>query len=277
MGVLSDEKSIPALVNEKIQVKTDQIKDIDKLEKSSINSFTYSSDEYEGSIKGYVPGLKWTEEEEKRVLFKIDTRLMSFVLLMTFVMNMDRTNISNAISDNMPEELGFNITGVNTATLNYGGYLIIRIFIAITEAGFIPSCLLYFSTWYKASELATRLSWFWGIQSFASAFSGLISFGIFNLEGVAGLYGWKWLFLIDGIITQIVGFIAIFYLPASPAITKGLLRSKNGWFTEREASIAVTRIIEEDKYNTEQNFYAHYSNFNVFAKAYHRIWLLGYD
>ncbi|KAG0748436.1 hypothetical protein G6F57_001169 [Rhizopus arrhizus] len=253
MGVLSDEKSIPALVNEKIQVKTDQIKDIDKLEKSSINSFTYSSDEYEGSIKGYVPGLKWTEEEEKRVLFKIDTRLMSFVLLMTFVMNMDRTNISNAISDNMPEELGFNITGVNTATLNYGGYLIIRIFIAITEAGFIPSCLLYFSTWYKASELATRLSWFWGIQSFASAFSGLISFGIFNLEGVAGLYGWKWLFLIDGIITQIVGFIAIFYLPASPAITKGLLRSKNGWFTEREASIAVTRIIEEDKYNTEQN------------------------
>ncbi|EIE87642.1 hypothetical protein RO3G_12353 [Rhizopus delemar RA 99-880] len=202
-------------------------------------------------------------------------------------MNMDRTNISNAISDNMPEELGFNITGVNTATLvysiaftvitlitnpiakrigphkwipflmfswaNYGGYLIIRIFIAITEAGFIPSCLLYFSTWYKASELATRLSWFWGIQSFASAFSGLISFGIFNLEGVAGLYGWKWLFLIDGIVTHIIGFIAIFYLPASPAITKGLLRSKNGWFTEREASIAVTRIIEEDKYNTEQN------------------------
>lgn len=97
MGVLSDEKSIPALVNEKTQVKTDQIKDIDKLEKSSTNSFTYSSDEYEGSIKGYVPGLKWTEEEEKRVLFKIDTRLMSFVLLMTFVMNMDRTNICKFI------------------------------------------------------------------------------------------------------------------------------------------------------------------------------------
>lgn len=93
MGILSDEKSIPALVSENPQVKTDQIKDIDKLEKFSTNSFTYSSDEYDSSIKGYVPGLKWTEEEEKRILFKIDTRLMSFVLLMTFVMNMDRTNI----------------------------------------------------------------------------------------------------------------------------------------------------------------------------------------
>ncbi|KAG1454011.1 hypothetical protein G6F56_007423 [Rhizopus delemar] len=197
----------------------------------------------------------------------------------------------------MPEELGFNVTGVNTATLvyavaftlitlisnpiakrvgphrwipflmftwaiatwshvllhNFGGYVVVRIFVAITEAGFIPSCLLYFTTWYKSTELATRLSWFWGIQSLASAFSGLISFGIFNLDGVGGLYGWKWLFLIDGIITHVVGFVAIFYLPGSPATTRGLLRGKNGWFTQRETAIAVTRIIDDDKYKLEQN------------------------
>ncbi|EIE83064.1 hypothetical protein RO3G_07769 [Rhizopus delemar RA 99-880] len=103
------------------------------------------------------------------------------------------------------------------------------------------------------SELATRLAWFWGIQAFASAFSGLISFGIFRLEGVAGLYGWKWLFLIDGVFTHIIGFIAILYLPESPATTRGTIRGKYGWFTEREAAIAVTRIIEDDKYKIEQN------------------------
>ncbi|KAI9276061.1 major facilitator superfamily domain-containing protein [Sporodiniella umbellata] len=210
---------------------------------------------------------------------------------------MDRTNISNAISDNMPENLGFDVTGVNTSTLvysiaftlvtlisnpiakrvgphrwipflmftwaiatwshvllhNFGEFMVVRVVVAITEAGFIPSCLLYFTTWYKSSELATRLAWFWGIQAFASAFSGLISFGIFNLNGVGGLYGWKWLFLIDGIFTHIVGFIAIFYLPSSPVTTKGLLRGKNGWFDEREESIAVTRIISDDKYKLDQN------------------------
>lgn len=45
------------------------------------------------STIGYVPELKWSAEEEDAVRSKIDRRLMSFVLLMTFVLNMDRTNI----------------------------------------------------------------------------------------------------------------------------------------------------------------------------------------
>ncbi|KAI9366609.1 major facilitator superfamily domain-containing protein [Pilaira anomala] len=206
---------------------------------------------------------------------------------MTFILNMDRTNLSNAISDNLPAHLGFNITGINTATLmyaivftivalitnpiakrvgphvwipilmfswaiNYQGFLAVRFFIALTEAGFIPSALLYLSGWYKNTELAFRLSWFWGIQAFASAFSGLISFGIFRLAGVGGLYGWAWLFIIDGICTHIVGFVAIFYLPAGPFNTKGLLRGKKGWFDARQAQIAVTRVIRDDISKTGQ-------------------------
>lgn len=79
----------------------------------------------------------------------------------------------------------------------------------MTEAGFIPACVAYLTGWYKTNELATRLSWFWGVQSFASAFSGLISFGIFRMSGIGGLQGWKWLFLIDGVCTHIVGAVAL--------------------------------------------------------------------
>jgi hypothetical protein len=85
----------------------------------------------------------------------------------------------------------------------------VRFFVALTEAGFIPASLTYLTGWYKTNELATRLAWFWGIQSFASAFSGLISFGIFRMSGIGGLHGWKWLFIIDGIITHIVGIVAL--------------------------------------------------------------------
>ncbi|KAI8985035.1 major facilitator superfamily domain-containing protein [Pilobolus umbonatus] len=209
---------------------------------------------------------------------------------MTFVLNMDRTNISNAISDNLPADLGFGIDGVNTGILiysvvftlvtlittpivnkvgahvwipilmtswavvtwahallkNYPGFLAVRFFIALTEAGFIPACLYYLSFWYKTNELATRLSWFWGIQSFASACSGLISFAVFNMSGVGGLYGWMWLFVLEGIFTHIIGFIAILFVPSGPFYTKGGLRGKKGWFTEKEAQIAVTRIIRDD-------------------------------
>ncbi|KAI9498203.1 major facilitator superfamily domain-containing protein [Zychaea mexicana] len=201
---------------------------------------------------------------------------------------MDRTNHSNAISDHLADDLGFTNDGVNNAILaysilftvftlpsnfiakkigayrwlpilmnswaiNYGSYMTVRVLIAVTEAGFIPSCLMFLSSWYKTNELATRLAMFWGIQAVASAFSGLISFGIFRLRGVGGLEGWKWLFLIDGIFTHIVGIIAFFYIPKNALSTQGRLRGKKGWFTEREAKIAVTRVIRDDLSKTEQD------------------------
>ncbi|KAI7848942.1 major facilitator superfamily domain-containing protein [Circinella umbellata] len=207
---------------------------------------------------------------------------------MAFVLNMDRTNLSNAISDHLAENLGFTNNGVNTGILaysiiftvftlpsnfiskkigahrwipilmsswaiNFGGFMAVRVLIAVTEAGFIPASLNYLTSWYKTRELATRLAFFWGIQSVASAVSGLISFGIFRLSGVGGLYGWKWLFLIDGIFTHIIAFIAFLYLPKNAMNTGGFLRGKKGWFTEKEAKIAVTRVIRDDLSKTEQN------------------------
>lgn len=89
MVAITDKESTLS-IDERIKVDH---KDIRKSASSSLGSFTDSSADYNHSISGYVPDLKWTEEEEKKVLFKIDTKLMPFVLLMTFVLNMDRTNI----------------------------------------------------------------------------------------------------------------------------------------------------------------------------------------
>lgn len=63
--------------------------------------------------------------------------------------------------------------------------------------------------WYKTNELGTRLAWFWASQALASATSGLISFGVFRMRGIYGLEGWKWLFIIDGIVTHLVGIAAL--------------------------------------------------------------------
>jgi predicted MFS family arabinose efflux permease len=145
------------------------------------------------------------------------------------------------------------VTWAHALVHNFGGFMAVRVFIAVTEAGFIPACLAYLTGWYKTNELATRLAWFWGVQNFASAFSGLISFGVFRMRGIGGLEGWKWLFLLDGIMTHIVGIVAFFYLPSSPLRTSGGIRGKLGWFTEREQKIAITRIIRDDLTKKEQN------------------------
>ncbi|CAO3628867.1 unnamed protein product [Mucor fragilis] len=239
----------------------------------------------------------WTPREEDEVLCILDKYLMMFILIMTFVLNMDRTNISNAMSDNLALDLNITNDDVNTGisvyhfvftiftlpsnavskavgahlwipTLmsswaavtwahaliyDFRGFLIVRVLIAITEAGFIPACLGYMSSWYKTNELATRLAWFWGAQALASAVSGLISFGVFRMRGIYGLEGWKWLFIIDGIATHIVGLIAFFYLPASPAHTKGGLRGQDSWLTKRQIRIAMLRITRDDAAKKDHN------------------------
>lgn len=57
-----------------------------------------SGDEESFSSSNYDESLKWTEEEEAAVRNKLDIKLMTFMLLMTFVLNMDRTNIGKYIS-----------------------------------------------------------------------------------------------------------------------------------------------------------------------------------
>ncbi|KAI8071325.1 major facilitator superfamily domain-containing protein [Gongronella butleri] len=210
---------------------------------------------------------------------------------MNLVLNMDRSNLSNAISDNLAMNLGITNNDVNTsitmhavlfsvATLpnniivkrigahrwipiimtswaictwchDYSSFMAVRAFTALTEGGFIPSCLVYLSGFYTNRELGPRLAWFWAAQSFSGAVSGLISAGIFRLAGVGGLYGWEWLFLIDGVFTHVVAFIAAFYLVESPGNTKTPLW-RRGWFTERERKIAVTRLVRDDLTKKDQ-------------------------
>lgn len=67
----------------------------------------------------FIKDLSYTREEEAQVIRILDTRLFPWILLTTFVLNMDRTNLSNAISDNLPADLGFTIDTVNLAIAIY--------------------------------------------------------------------------------------------------------------------------------------------------------------
>ncbi|KAJ4463468.1 MFS general substrate transporter [Lentinula lateritia] len=238
----------------------------------------------------FIPNLTFTPSEESKVIRILDTRLFPWVLLTTFVLNMDRTNLSNAISDNLPKDLGFTTNTVNLGTAIYsvlfslaclggavvckivhparwipfsmfcwglvtmshalirdkGGYLTVRCMIAVTEGGVIPATLIYLGSFYRSTELATRLAWFWGVQTIASAVSGLMASGLLQLQGVSGLEGWKWLFLVDGIITVVVAVLTWFYLPRNATLTKGGIRGWKPWFDERQVRIAVTRIVRDD-------------------------------
>lgn len=107
-------------------------------------------------------------------------------------------------------------------------------------------------------------SFFWTSLSITGIVTSLLAFGLLHLDGVHGLAGWRsvhssdrfhsshsaesvdrWLFLIEGLITLVVGLAAFFLMPASAVQTKTWFRP-NGWFTDRETAIVVNRVLRDD-------------------------------
>ncbi|KAL2071872.1 hypothetical protein VTL71DRAFT_13107 [Oculimacula yallundae] len=131
------------------------------------------------------------------------------------------------------------------AMQNKAGFLACRALIGMLEGGFIPDLVLWLSYFYTSRELPTRLSFFWTALSVTSVISSLVAFGIFHLEGHRGIAGWRWLFLLEGLVTLLIGFASFFLMPASAVQTKTWFRPK-GWFTERELGIVVNRVLRDD-------------------------------
>lgn len=98
-----------------------------------------------------------------------------------------------------------------------------------------------------------RLSYFWVSLTSTTIVGSFLAYGILHLRGVAGWAGWRYLFLIEGTVTLVVGVVSFFYLPPSPTQTKGWLRGKNGWFSEREEIIMVNRILRDDPSKGDMN------------------------
>ncbi|KAH7375583.1 major facilitator superfamily domain-containing protein [Plectosphaerella cucumerina] len=105
---------------------------------------------------------------------------------------------------------------------NYEGLLVARFFLGLTEAGLFPGVAYYLTMWYARHEIQVRQALFFSAASIAGAFSGLLAFGIAHMDGVGGLEGWRWIFILEGIVTVLVAIWAFWALYDFPE-TAGFL------------------------------------------------------
>lgn len=124
-------------------------------------------------------------------------------------------------------------------------FFVTRCLLGLLEGGFIPDAILWLSYFYTGKELPIRLSFFWTALTVTQIFASLVAFGLLRMRGIGGWEGWRWLFLLEGLLTLIIGIASFFKMPASPVQTKTWFRKK-GWFTEREEKIVVNRILRDD-------------------------------
>ncbi|KAL0575234.1 hypothetical protein V5O48_006725 [Marasmius crinis-equi] len=244
--------------------------------------------QYENAHR-FDPDARWTWREEKRVVRKIDRWIMIWAIVMFFSLDLDRSNISQANTDNFLDDLNLNTNDFNLGNSLFritfliaelpsqliskrvgpdiwiptqmtlwsivalcqfwlkgrASFLAFRCILGFLQGGFIPDVVLYLSYFYTKSELPIRLAFFWVSNYLADIISAFLATAILKMRGVGGLSGWRYLFLLEGILTLCVGLISFAMMPAGPTQTKAWYRPK-GWFNEKEETIMVNRILRDD-------------------------------
>ncbi|KAJ5082307.1 major facilitator superfamily domain-containing protein [Penicillium argentinense] len=164
------------------------------------------------------------------------------------------------------------LTCVMAVINSFTHLVVLRVILGCVEAGFAPGVLLLLSSWYKQTEQSKRFGVFISAAVLSGAFGGLIAAGIVDgLEGVHGIRGWRWLFIIEGAATVGVALISLFILPDFPATSRKL--------SEREKHIAVARLATENVSATTEDT-QHLSNLGACKVACqdYRTWafIIGY-
>ncbi|CEH17385.1 Permease of the major facilitator superfamily [Ceraceosorus bombacis] len=221
--------------------------------------------------------------DEKRLVRKIDIRLIPIAIILYLCNYLDRNTISAARLSFMQRDLDLDdsqwatsigilfvsyiplqlvsnlllawfgrprlfilcavilwgtISALTSLAHNFASLILIRLSLGVAETVLFPGMLFVLSKWYTRKELSLRMALLFSGSLISNAISGLISAGILGgLEGAAGIRAWRWLFIILGACTVVIGFLCMLVMPDFPENTSFL--------TEEERTLAVGRIAED--------------------------------
>jgi ACS family tartrate transporter-like MFS transporter len=108
-------------------------------------------------------------------------------------------------------------------------FYVMRFLLGMAEAGFFPGVIFYLSQWFPAHMRARAISRFYISFPLGSVLMGAIAGALLGLQGKAGLAGWQWLFLIEGLPAVLLSIVFWLYLPAAPAEAKWLTADERQW------------------------------------------------
>lgn len=115
------------------------------------------------------------------------------------------------------------ISALTALCHNATGAILCRFFLGCVEASFFPGSIYFLSRWYNRKEMQLRVTILNLGNLAAQGFGGLIAAGILaDMEGASGVRAWRWLFIIEGVITVFLGISALSLLPDYPKSTPWL-------------------------------------------------------
>ncbi|KAL4937699.1 hypothetical protein BDV06DRAFT_215677 [Aspergillus oleicola] len=220
------------------------------------------------------------EAEQKltrKILWKLDTRILPVLAILFLCSFLDRTNVGNAKILGLEDDLNITnhqydiglaifylfyilsevpsnliikkaspkiwlpaltaVWGIITMCLgfvrNFGSFAAVRALLGIAEGGLLPGMVLYLSSFYRRGDLALRIGLFYTAASLSGAFGGLLARGLAEIGPRGNLEGWRWIMIIEGLLTFVCGCLSYFALPNSIETAPFLTEDERIWARER--------------------------------------------
>ena len=110
-------------------------------------------------------------------------------------------------------------------------FYVLRFLLGLAEAGFFPGIILYLSYWFPANHRSAVTAMFMAAAPVAGFIGSPVSGALMQLNGLLGLHGWQWLFLLEGIPALVLGFITVRFLTDRPADAAWLTADERDWLS----------------------------------------------
>jgi MFS transporter, ACS family, tartrate transporter len=120
-------------------------------------------------------------------------------------------------------------------------FYVLRFLLGAAEAGFFPGVVYYLSHWYPEGQRARAIAAFMTAVPVSGVIGGPLSGALLTLNGLFGLAGWQWLFLVEGVPAILLGVIVFVYLTDRPETADWLSSVEKDWLVSRLAAERTSR------------------------------------
>jgi len=119
---------------------------------------------------------------------------------------------------------------------------VVRFLLGAAEAGFFPGMIFFLTLWFPAAYRARVVGYFMAAIPLSTVIGAPVSSALLGLEGVLGMHGWQWLFILEAVPALLLSVVVLFYLTDKPADAGWLRDDERRWLMDRLATEECQRV-----------------------------------
>jgi len=124
------------------------------------------------------------------------------------------------------------VSGLMSLVTGPVSFLILRFLLGVAEAGFFPGMILYLTYWFPSRYRARVISSLFVAVPVANGLASVISGAILGMDGIWGLRGWQWVFIIEAVPAVLLALVVLKYMTDRPALATWLTADERDWLEQ---------------------------------------------